>query len=306
MNAITQKGIHKFRQNIPLHLMLLPATILTLIFCYLPLYGLRIAFQNFNVSMGFFGQQEWVGFDNFVYLFTLPDFWKVTLNTIYIATTKLILGQVAAIIVALLLNEVTNTKFKRLSQTAIYLPHFISWVILAGIFTDILSPSSGILNEVIKFFGGKPIYFLGDKFWFPITMILSDVWKSFGFGTILYLAAITNIPQELYEVATVDGASKMQKTWHITLPGMKMIIILLALLNLGNILNAGFDQIFNLYSPQVYETGDILDTLIYRLGLVDVQFGVSTAAGLVKSLVSAGLISTAYFTAYKVADYRIF
>lgn len=306
MKVLIIKKLRKFRMNVPLHLMLLPALIITFVFCYIPLFGLRIAFQDFNVSVGYFGEQVWVGFQNFQYMLSLPDFWEVTFNTLYIATSKLILGQLASIFVAILLNEINHYRFKRIAQTAIYLPHFVSWVILAGLFVDLLSPSSGAVNDIIKFFGGQPVYFLGDKFWFPITMIITDIWKSFGFGTILYLAAISNIPQELYEFATVDGANKLQKIWYITLPGMKMIIALVALLNLGSILNAGFDQIFNMYSPQVYQVGDILDTLIFRIGIMDMQFGISTALGLMKSLVSAILISVAYFTCYKVADYRIF
>lgn len=291
---------HTFR------LMILPAMVLVTIFCYLPMVGIVIAFQDFNVAAGFFGEQTWCGWDNFKFLLNLPDFWPAVANTVYMSVFKIVLGQLVAIVVAILLNEITSPKFKKFCQTAMYLPYFLSWVVLSGIFSDMLSPSSGIVNTVLGALGIEPIYFLGDKTWFPITMILTDVWKGFGFGTIVYLAAITSVPAELHEAATMDGASRFQRILHVTLPGMKNIIVLMALLNLGSILSANFDQIFNMYSPQVYETGDVLDTLIYRLGLENMQFGVSTAASLIKSAVSSLLIALGYYGAYKFADYRIF
>ena len=312
MTTITKQAMLSERQqksgrkNRTLHLMLLPAVILTIIFCYLPMGGLVIAFQDFDPAVGFWGEQTWCGLDNFRFLLNMPDIWQVTFNTLYMAVCKIIFGQLLAIVMSILLNELTCQTFKRLSQTAIYLPYFISWVVLSGIFIDILSPSTGLINQCLKFFGLEPIYFLGDKTWFPITMIITDCWKGFGFGTVIYMATIANIPQDLYEVATVDGASRWQKIWHITLAGMKMIIVLIALLNLGTIFSANFDQIFNMYSPQVYQTGDVLDTLIYRMGLEDMQFGISTAAGFLKSAVSGLLISATYYLAYKFADYRIF
>ncbi len=294
------------KENRTFRLMLLPAVILTAIFCYVPMCGIIIAFQDFNVAAGFFGEQTWCGLENFRFLFGLPDFWQVVGNTVFMSVFKIVIGQLMAIVVAILLSEIRSARFKKFSQTAIYLPYFLSWVVLAGIFSDMLSPSNGIINRILNGIGLESIYFLGDKTWFPITMIITDVWKGFGYGTIVYLAAITNIPTDLYESATVDGASRWQKIWHITLPGMRMIIVLMALLNLGGILSANFDQIFNMYSPQVYATGDVLDTLIYRLGLVNLQFGVSTAASLIKSGVSTVLIATGYYLAYKLADYRIF
>ncbi len=294
------------KENWTFRLMLLPAVILTAVFCYVPMCGILIAFQDFNVAAGFFGEQTWCGLENFKFLFGLPDFWQVVGNTVFMSVFKIVIGQLMAIVVAIMLSEIRSAKFKKFSQTAIYLPYFLSWVVLAGIFSDMLSPSNGIINRILNGIGLESIYFLGDKTWFPITMIITDVWKGFGYGTIVYLAAITNIPTDLYESATVDGASRWQKIWHITLPGMRMIIVLMALLNLGGILSANFDQIFNMYSPQVYATGDVLDTLIYRLGLVNLQFGVSTAASLIKSGVSTVLIATGYYLAYKIADYRIF
>jgi putative aldouronate transport system permease protein len=177
---------------------------------------------------------------------------------------------------------------------------------MAGIFVDILSPSDGIVNRALGLLGMKPIFFLGDSQIFPWTMVFTDVWKSFGFGTIIYLAALTDIDPTLYEAAVVDGATRHQQTWYITLPGIAGTIIMLSTLSLGNILNAGFDQIFNLYSPMVYSTGDIIDTLVYRTGIVNNQYGIATAVGLLKSVVSLVLIGLAYKLAARWADYRIF
>ena len=227
-------------------------------------------------------------------------------NTITIALGKIVLGLIIPIVYAILINEVRNSTLKKGIQTAIYLPHFLSWVVLGGIFIDLLSPSGGIVNNLLTKLGIEPIFFLGDNKWFQPTMILTETWKEFGYGTIVYLAAITGIDPSLYEAARIDGANWFKQTLHVTLPGMKTVIVLLMVLNLGNILNAGFDQIFNLYSPPVYETGDIIDTFVYRIGLLDAQYGVATAVGLFKSLVSFIFISVSYFFAYRFADYRIF
>lgn len=295
-----------FNREIPLHLMILPGFLFLIIFSYLPMGGIIIAFQKFIPAKGLFGDQIWVGLKNFQYVMNLPNFNDIMWNTLYIAVMKIILGLLVPIVIAILLNEVKNSALKRGVQTAIYLPHFLSWVVLGGIFIEILSPNDGLLNQVIKLFGFESIFFLGDNKWFPITMILSDTWKEFGYGSIIYLAAITGINPDLYESAQIDGANRWKQTLHVTLPGMQMVIVLLMVLNLGNLLNAGFDQIFNLYSPIVYQSGDILDTFVYRIGLLDAQFGVATAVGLFKSVIALVLVSVSYFVAYKVADYRIF
>lgn len=286
--------------------MILPGFILLLVFSYLPMAGIVIAFQKFIPAKGLFGHQKWIGLDNFKYVLDLPNFGSVIWNTISIAVMKIILGLVIPIIFAILINEVTSNALKRSVQTLIYLPHFLSWVVLGGILIDILSPSGGIVNGLLKSIGIEPIFFLGDNKWFPTTMVLTETWKEFGYGTIIYLAAITGIDPSLYEAARIDGANRWKQTLNITLPGMKMVIVLLMVLSLGNLLNAGFDQIFNLYSPPVYQSGDILDTFVYRIGLLDAQYGVATAVGLFKSVVSFTLISVSYFCAYKFADYRIF
>ncbi|MCR4588187.1 MAG: ABC transporter permease subunit [Lachnospiraceae bacterium] len=296
----------KFKKELPFHLMVLPGLILVFIFSYIPMGGLIIAFQKFIPSKGMFGDQDFVGLDNFRYVFSLPGFSRAMVNTVVIAFWKIVLGLLIPIVFALLLNEVRNAHFKKTVQTIVYLPYFMSWVILGGIFMDMLSPSGGVVNQLITALGGKPVFFLGNNQYFPATLIATDIWKNFGYGAIVYLAAILGIDPELYEAAQIDGANRLQQTWHITLPGMRMIIVLMMVLSLGNVLNAGFDQVFNMYSTAVYESGDIIDTFVYRLGLIDAQYGPATAVGLFKSVVSTLFISVSYFLAYKFADYRIF
>lgn len=298
-------NIKKTKREMPLHLMLVPGVVILLIYCYYPMLGFAIAFQKFIPINGLFGS-NWIGLGNFRYVLQMPDIWKVLGNTVFIATMKILFGLIVPIVVAILINELKVMLIKRGVQTLIYLPHFLSWVILGGVLVDILSPSEGIVNQLLNAVGLDSVFFLGSNHWFPSVLIFSDVWKEFGFSTIVFLAAITGINPALYEAAIVDGASHTRQMWHITLPGMVPIIVLMATLSLGNVLNAGFDQVFNLYSPSVYESGDILDTLIYRIGLLDAQFGVATAIGLFKSIVSFVLIAVSYFMAYRLVNYRIF
>ncbi|WP_135555616.1 ABC transporter permease [Paenibacillus cymbidii] len=295
----------KWPVNLPLHIMILPCVLLVFVYQYIPMFGVVIAFQKFVPARGFF-HSSWIGWDNFRYVFNMPGIWQVIYNTVYIAVLKIVAMMIVPIGISLLLNEVRRASFKRGVQTLIYLPHFMSWIILGGILIDILSPTRGIVNQALGFIGLDPIFFLGDNNWFRFTLVVSDLWKEFGYSTIVYLAALTAIDPTLYEAATIDGASRWKQTWHVTLPGMLPVIVLLGTLSLGNVLNAGFDQVFNLYSPSVYASGDILDTLIYRVGLENAQYGVATAIGLFKSAVALFLISGSYFLAYRYANYRIF
>lgn len=310
-NNLSEKVINmgimkKLRKELPLNLMILPGVIFIIIFSYIPMAGIIIAFQRFIPAKKLFGDQKWIGLDNFKYVMSLPNFDNILWNTFFIASMKVILGMIVPIVIALFLNEMRGQVLKRSIQTAIYLPHFLSWVVLGGIFIDMLSPTDGLVNNFIKALGFEPIFFLGDNKWFPYTMIVTDTWKEFGYGTIIYLAALTGINPNLYEAAQIDGANRFRQMIHISLPGMQMVVVLLLVLNLGNLLNAGFDQIFNMYSPMVYESGDILDTFVYRIGLLDAQFGVATAVGLFKSVIALILVSASYLFAYKIADYRIF
>lgn len=285
-----------------LHLLLIPGIVVIFIYCYIPLYGVIIAFQKFSPAKGF--ASPWVGWDNFKFLFQQPNFVRTIWNTLYIAVFKLVLTQLVSIVFALMLNELRNMGLKRSIQTLVYLPNFLSWVILAGMLTDILS-TTGLLNQLLGTLGVAPISFLGNPRVFPWTMIISEIWKSFGYGAIIYLAALTNIDPGLYEAAALDGANRWQQTWKITLPSIMPTIVLMSLLSIGSLLNAGFDQIYNLYGPAVYETGDIIDTYMYRLGMKDAQYSFGTAVGLFKSVVSCILISLSYWAADRFANYKI-
>jgi len=302
MAPVSRKG--QLTQQLPLHLMLLPGVVLMLVFSYGPMFGIIMAFQKYSVGKGFL-RSPWVGLKNFEYILQVPDFYQVLYNTVFISTMKIAAGLIFPVIIALLLNEFRKPYFKRSIQTTIYLPYFFSWVIMAGILIDILSPSSGAINKIIILLGGKPIFFLMDEQAFIIVLIISNIVKESGFGTIVYLAALTSIDPTYYEAAIVDGANRWKQTLHITLPGLKPILTLMALLSLGSVLNAGFDQIFNLYNPMVYRTGDILDTLVYRMGLLNYQYSLAAAVGLFKSIVSCILIVLAYKLAYRYAGYRI-
>jgi len=285
--------------------MLLPAVILAIVFSYIPMIGIIIAFQDFNPFLGFF-RSRFTGWANFSYLMNMPNIWRVLYNTVFIAVMKIIAGLIVPILFALLLNEVKISPAKRTIQTLVYMPNFLSWVILGGILVDVLGPSEGVVNSIIKTMGGNPVFFLGDPKIFPYVVVISDVWKGFGFGTIVYLAAITSVNPNLYEAALIDGATRFKRAVYVTLPCIAPTIILMATLSLGNVLNAGFDQIFNLYSPITYETGDIIDTFVYRIGLVNMQYGPASAVGFFKSVVSCTLIVLSYFLAYRFANYTIF
>ncbi len=305
-----KKGRKKFsfeavKTQLVYHGLMLPACILLILFSYIPMFGIVMAFQNFTPAQGIF-HSEFVGWDNFIRLFSMDNIQQVLFNTLYIAISKIVLDIVVPVGFALLLNEVKNRYFVKVVQTITYLPYFLSWVILAGVFVEILSPSGGLVNNILGIFGIEPIFFLGDKKWFPNVMIITDTWKNFGFSAIVYLAALTSVDQSLYEAARVDGASYIQQMIHITLPGIRSIVILMTVLSIGGVLDAGFDQIFNMYNPIVYETGDVLDTFVYRLGIKDMAFSLSTAVSLIKSVVSLILISVSYKLAERFAGYRIF
>lgn len=305
---MSRRSLAKLKKNMPLHLMLIPGVVLLFIFAYVPMGGIIIAFQKFKPALGMFHpRQRWVGLDNFEFVLSLPNTMNVLRNTLVMAVGKIVLKTLVSILYALLFNELRSKTYKRTVQTIVYFPHFLSWIILSTIFVDLLSPSAGIVNKLIKSLTGETIFFLGDPDWFQFTMIMLEVWKGFGFGTIIYLSAITGIDLNLYEAAAIDGAGRLKQTWHITLPGIRQTIILLAVLDMGNILNAGFDQVYNMYNSMVMDTGDIIDTLVYRLSIGGGgQYGPSTAVGLFKSVVSMILIAGTYYLAYRKFDYQIF
>lgn len=285
-------------------LMTIPGLLWLFFFSIVPLVGIVMAFENYNPGLGFF-KSPFIGFDNFTYLFSMSDAQRVIGNTIVIAGSKIVLNLLVPLTFALLLNEIRSLKFKKAVQTIVYLPHFLSWVILASVLLNIFS-LEGIVNQVVTLFGAEPVIWFSESKYFRQLVIGTDVWKEFGFNAVIYLAALTGIDPNLYEAASIDGCSKWKQVWQITIPGIAPTIVLMAVLGLGNALNAGFDQIFNLYNPMVYSTGDILDTWVYRIGLVNLQFSLATTAGLFKSFISFLMIVISYWCAYKFADYKIF
>ncbi|WP_424768808.1 ABC transporter permease [Paenibacillus sp. sgz302251] len=272
-----------------LYLLLLPGLLLILLFRYAPMYGIVIAFQDFNIFKGVRGS-EWVGFDQFVRLFNSPDFYEILRNTILISLYKLAASFSIPIILSLLLNELKHVGFKRITQSIIYLPHFVSWVIFSGIIISFLNPVDGLFNMIASQFGGSKIDYLGNSAYFRSILVLSDIYKEVGWGTIIYLAAISGVNADLYEAARIDGANKGRQMWHVTLPAIRPVIIILVILSLANILEAGFQQVFLLYSPLVYDVGDIIDTYVYRVGIQEANYSYATAVGLFKSLVAMVLI----------------
>lgn len=286
------------------NLLMLPGILLLVIFAILPMVGIVIAFQRFIPAKGILGS-EWVGLENFKLMYNLPDSWNVLGNTLALAISKMAVGTVVPILFALMLNEVVHDRLKKMIQTAVYLPYFLSWVLLGSIFLSMLS-LDGVINSIIKAFGADPVMFMASNRWAPVILVVTDCWKNFGYGSIIYLAALSGVDENLYEAAALDGANRLRQIRHVTLPAIAPTIVLVSTLNLGNVLNAGFDQVFNMYNPLIYESVDIIDTFVYRIGLVDMNFGLSTAVGLFKSVVSFVLIILSYWLAKKWTGYRIF
>lgn len=288
-----------------MYMMLIPALVYYLVFHYLPMVGAVMAFQKYNPMVGIWGSQ-FVGFKHFEQLFSLRKFYQVFWNTLSISFIRLLFGFPFPIIVALLLNEVRQQKLKRTIQTAIYVPQFISWVVLGGILTSLLSSSGGVINGLIETLGGKPIPFLTDNRYFVPTMVVSMIWKTFGWNTIIYLAALSGVDPQLYEAATMDGANRWKQLIHITLPAISSTIIVVLIMRIGSLMQAGFEQIFVLYHPGVYATADIIDTYVYRIGLQDGKYELATAVGLFKSVVNFLLIIMANKVARSFGEEGVF
>ncbi|NOU92614.1 ABC transporter permease subunit [Paenibacillus sp. LMG 31456] len=269
--------------------MVLPGLIYFILFKYIPLTGVIIAFQDYNVFNGIFGSKL-VGLKHFYNLFTYPEFLRVLKNTLLISIYQIVLGFPAPIALAMLMNEVRRMFFKRTVQTILYLPHFLSWVIVGGLVINFLSPSSGMVNDILRWMGKEPVFFMQEPGYFRSIVVISAIWKEVGWGTIIYLAALAGINPELYEAAEVDGAGKLKQAFSITLPSLLPTIMVLLLLRVGNVLDLGFEQIYMLLNPLVTETGEIIDTYIYRIGLLGGQYSYTTAIGLFKSLVGVILV----------------
>jgi putative aldouronate transport system permease protein len=272
------------------YVILIPAVVFFLVFSYYPMYGAIIAFKNFRAVDGIW-DSAWVGLANFRRLINTPSFMRVMRNTIGISLLRLVCGFPAPIILAILFNEVQSKKFLKVVSTLSYLPYFMSWVVLGGIFIQLLSPSTGAVNQVIRLFGGEPIYFLTSERWFVFILIVTQIWQGIGWGTIIYMATLSGIDTEMLEAGEIDGIRRFQKIWYIILPYLKPTVGLMLIFASTGILNAGFDQIFNLYNSSVYNVADVLDTYIFRLGIQSMEFSVSTAIGLFKNVVSFTMLS---------------
>jgi putative aldouronate transport system permease protein len=271
-----------------LYFMLLPGIVYFIIFHYIPMYGVTLAFKDFIIKEGIIGS-PWVGLKHFEKAFTDPYFFQILKNTLLISIYKLIFGFPVPIIFAILVNEVSSLRFRKAVQTASYLPHFISWVVMGGIFIMIFS-FNGPINELIKLFGGNPVLFMADERYFRSLLVVTDIFKSFGWGSIIYFAAISGIDPQLYEAAVIDGAGRWKRTTMITLPMLVPVIAIMLILSMSSILDAGFDQIFNMYNSSVLNVSDIIDTYVYRKGLVEMQYSYSSAVGLFKSLIALILV----------------
>jgi putative aldouronate transport system permease protein len=279
----------------------LPGILYFLVFRYIPIYGLVIAFKDYNFSDGIFGS-PWIGFKVFEEMFASRGFWEVFKNTLVISGLQFATGFPAPIIFALLLNEIRKLKPKKVFQTISYLPHFVSWVILAGLFTQFLSPSTGPINILIQALGGRPIYFMANPQWFILVLVITEVWKSIGWGSIIYLAALSSIDVEMYEAASIDGAGRWAQMKSITLPSMAPVITIMLILSIGKLVNDNFDQIFNMYNPSVYNVADVMSTYIYRRGLENMEYSLATAMGLFKNVIAFAMVIGANALAKRIND----
>ena len=273
-----------------LFLMFIPVILYFVIFCYVPMYGVIISFQDYYPRLGITGS-EWVGFKHFEKLFTGRYFFPVLRNTLIISIGKLLFGFPAPIILCLLLNEVRSLKFKKVVQTISYLPHFISWVVLASIVQTILSPSSGVVNYIIQLLGGEHIFFMGSSDWFRKVIVGSSIWRDTGWQTVVFMAAILSIDPQLYEAADLDGAGRFQKMIYVTLPCIAPTIIIMFIMATGNVIQDDFDQIYNMLNAKVMDVGDVIGTYTYRMGIEKMNFSYATAVGLFKNVVSLILVT---------------
>jgi putative aldouronate transport system permease protein len=286
-----------------MYLFILPTLVYFLIFSYIPYYGLTIAFKDFKIFLGI-EASPWVGFKYFNDFFNSPDFGRLLKNTVLISLYRITFGFPIPILFALLLNEVRHSLFKRVIQTVTYFPNFLSWVVYGGIILTFIQPT-GIVNTFAQALGYSSIDILTSTKYFVPMLIITDIMKNFGFGAIIYLASLSNIDPQLYEAAIVDGARKLKQIWHITLPGIRPTIIVMLVLSLGNVMNAGFDQIFNLYNASVYEVTDIIDTFVYRIGLQGAQYSVGTAVGMFKGVIGFVLIFASNSMIRRTGEYSI-
>lgn len=300
----------RLRRNAWIYAMMTPALLLFLTFSYLPMVGIIISFNDYKINKGFAGifQSKWVGFQWFTRFFESYYFKRLMVNTLTVNIMKLIIGFPAPILFALLLNEVKNKYYKKVVQTVSYMPHFVSWVVVMQILNGLLSPSQGIINNIIKSFGGEAIYFTNELSWYYPLIIGTSVWKGFGWGSIVYLAAIAGVDVEMYEAAVLDGCGRLKQAWYITLPSIKSLIVMMLILNMGSLINADFQQIFVYVGSNtaLYDIADVIDTYVYRIGLSSMKMSYATAIGLFKSVISLIMLTLSDFVSKKLGEDGIF
>lgn len=286
------------------YLMLIPGILFFLVFCYGPMYGLVIAFQDYYPLKGVTGSKM-VGLKHFRALFTDPFFLSVLKNTIVISFYKLLVCFPAPILLCLALNEISNYRFKKIAQSVSYLPHFVSWVVVSGIIIEFLSPSRGPINILLQNLGMEPIFFVAEPKYFRGVLVLSDLWKSVGWGSIVYLAAVTSVDPTLYEAAEMDGAGRIKRIIHVTIPALAPIITVMFIMESGKILNDSFEQVYNFLTPSTYAVGDVISTFVYRMGIQKMQYSFTTAVDLFKNIISFMLVVMTNYIARKTNDYAL-
>lgn len=291
----------EFRRRYELYLMLIPAIVYFAVFSYTPMFGLIIAFKDYNIFKGILGS-DWVGLQNFREMVRFPGFYEMIRNTLMLNVLSLVFGFPAPIILALLLNEVRSRYFKRISQSLLYLPHFISWIILSGIIYNLLSPSYGFVNQTLQALGLESIYFMASESWWVSVYVGSGIWASAGWGTIIYLAAMTAIDPSLYEAAVVDGAGRFRKIWHITLPGIMPTVVILLIMNVGHLVSIGIEHVLALQNPLVGDVSEVISTFVYNVGVKQALFSMTTAVGLLQSVINLILILSANFLARRLGQ----
>lgn len=296
--AITNRRLTKrellvknLKKNLWLYVMFLPVIVYYILFKYAPMFGIVIAFKDYNAFKGIWAS-PWVGFEHFVDFFESPYFWRLIRNTFLMSFYGLIFGFPAPILLALLLNELKDGLFKKVTQTITYLPHFVSSVVIVSMVMSFLSPSNGIINTIIVALGGEAHYFMADPAWFRTVYTVMGIWQGVGWGSIIYLAALTGVDAELYEACIIDGGGRLRQTWHITLPGIASTIIIQLIFRVGNLLSVGSESIILMYNETTYETADVISTYVYRRGLVEADYSFSTAVGLFNSLIALVLLTT--------------
>lgn len=295
----------RLHKNRYLLLLFLPCLIYYVMFKYIPMWGILISFQDFKPFIGFAGS-EWVGMKHFVNFFSSPDAWRVIRNTLQLGLYSLIWGFPFPIIFALLLNEVTSLKYKKVVQTVSYMPHFLSAVVVCGMIITFLSPIRGVINQIIWMFGADPVNFMSQAKYFRSVYIISDIWQQVGWGAIIYIAAITNVDAQLYEAAMIDGASKWRQIWSITLPCITPTIVTMLILKTGSILEVGLEKVLLLQNPAIYETADIIATYVYRQGISGSNMSYATAIGLFSALTNLVLLVTANFLSKRFSETSLF